>query len=73
MKALLALLRRATLIKTSLAALLVGVLGVGSSELYRILLPKGPGIVGIVWQPDNATVGIKGDWDRLGARQLLVQ
>ncbi|KPB70335.1 hypothetical protein ACKUFS_01085 [Pseudomonas cannabina] len=73
MKALLALLRRATLIKTSLAALLVGVLGVGSSELYRILLPQGPGIVGIVWQPDNATVGIKGDWDRLGARQLLVQ
>ncbi|RMN81970.1 hypothetical protein ALQ52_100258 [Pseudomonas cannabina pv. alisalensis] len=59
--------------KTSLAALLVGVLGVGSSELYRILLPQGPGIVGIVWQPDNATVGIKGDWDRLGARQLLVQ
>lgn len=73
MKALLALLRRATLIKTSLAALLVGVLGVGSSELYRILLPKGPGIVGIVWQPDNATIGIKGDWDKLGARQLLVQ
>ncbi|KPC28617.1 Uncharacterized protein ABJ99_4472 [Pseudomonas syringae pv. cilantro] len=73
MKALLGLLRRATLIKTSLAALLVGVLGVGSSELYRILLPKGPGIIGIVWQPDNATIGIKGDWDKLGARQLLVQ
>ncbi|AHG42483.1 hypothetical protein N018_20540 [Pseudomonas syringae CC1557] len=73
MKALLALLRRATLIKTSLAALMIGVLGIGSSELYRILLPKGPGIVGIVWQPDNATVGIKGNWDKLGARQLLVQ
>ncbi len=32
-----------------------------------------PGIVGIVWQPDNKTVGIKGQWDQLGARELLVQ
>ena len=32
-----------------------------------------PGIVGMVWQPDNATVGIRGDWHRLGARELLVQ
>ncbi|PPS28947.1 hypothetical protein BVY10_15030 [Pseudomonas amygdali pv. morsprunorum] len=30
-------------------------------------------MVGIVWQPDNATVGISGNWDKLGARQLLVQ
>lgn len=27
----------------------------------------------MVWQPDNATVGIKGDWHKLGARELLVQ
>ncbi|MFP3924812.1 MULTISPECIES: hypothetical protein [unclassified Pseudomonas] len=32
-----------------------------------------PGIVGIVWQPDNKTVGIKGQWDQLGAKELLVQ
>lgn len=44
-----------------------------SSELYQLIQPSGPGIVGIVWQPDNATVGISGNWDKLGARQLLVQ
>ncbi|MGV6395673.1 hypothetical protein ACTUVN_000723 [Pseudomonas caspiana] len=35
--------------------------------------PLDPGIVGIVWQPDNKTVNIKGDWQKLGARELLVQ
>ncbi|WP_459742322.1 alpha-amylase family protein [Pseudomonas sp. 3A(2025)] len=35
--------------------------------------PLTPGIVGIVWQPDNATVGIRGDWQKLGAKELLVQ
>ncbi|MDU8418805.1 hypothetical protein RYA60_11165 [Pseudomonas syringae] len=73
MKALAALLRQATLIKTSVAALLVGAIALGTSELYLLIQPKGPGVVGIVWQPDNATVGISGNWDRLGARQLLVQ
>jgi len=73
LKALAALLRQATLIKTSVAALLVGAIALGTSELYLLIQPKGPGVVGIVWQPDNATVGISGNWDRLGARQLLVQ
>lgn len=73
MKALAALLRQATLVKTSVAALLVGAIALGTSELYLLIQPKGPGVVGIVWQPDNATVGISGNWDRLGARQLLVQ
>lgn len=73
MKALAALLRQATLIKTSVAALMVGAIALGTSELYLLIQPKGPGVVGIVWQPDNATVGISGNWDRLGARQLLVQ
>ncbi|KPY25812.1 hypothetical protein [Pseudomonas syringae] len=73
MKALAALLRQATLIKTSVAALLVGAIALGTSELYLLIQPKGPGVVGIVWQPDTATVGISGNWDRLGARQLLVQ
>lgn len=73
MKALATLLRQATLLKTSLAALLVGAIALGTSELYLLIQPKGPGVVGIVWQPDNATVGISGNWDRLGARQLLVQ
>lgn len=35
--------------------------------------PLNPGIVGMVWQPDNLTVGIQGDWHKLGARELLVQ
>ncbi|PBQ16102.1 hypothetical protein CCL09_16650 [Pseudomonas congelans] len=73
MKALATLPRQATLLKTSLAALLVGAIALGTSELYLLIQPKGPGVVGIVWQPDNATVGISGNWDRLGARQLLVQ
>lgn len=37
------------------------------------LKPLNPGIVGMVWQPDNLTVGIQGDWQKLGARELLVQ
>lgn len=28
---------------------------------------------GVVWQPDNATAMPQGNWDRLGARELLVQ
>jgi len=51
----------------------VGAIALGTSELYLLIQPQGPGVVGIVWQPDNATVGISGNWDRLGARQLLVQ
>ncbi|SAK49922.1 hypothetical protein AWB76_01393 [Caballeronia temeraria] len=30
-------------------------------------------IDGIVWQPDNAHADPRGDWDRLGARELIVQ
>jgi len=32
-----------------------------------------PHVEGIVWQPDYATIDPRGKWDRLGARQLLVQ
>jgi hypothetical protein len=32
-----------------------------------------PLVQGIVWQPDNATINPIGQWQRLGARQLLVQ
>ncbi|WP_335945253.1 hypothetical protein [Pseudomonas sp. G166] len=32
-----------------------------------------PNIVGIVWQPDNQTVGINGTWEKLGVHELLVQ
>jgi hypothetical protein len=28
---------------------------------------------GVVWQPDNATTGIRGTWEQIGASQLLVQ
>jgi hypothetical protein len=32
-----------------------------------------PNIDGIVWQPDNATLDPRGNWGKLGVRQLLVQ
>lgn len=61
---------RATSVVTLLAATLVS----GTTMLYVTQSkPLDPGIVGIVWQPDNKTVGIKGDWQKLGARELLVQ
>src|SRR5690348_18250579 len=28
---------------------------------------------GIVWQPDNAHADPRGDWDKLGAHELIVQ
>jgi hypothetical protein len=52
---------------------LLAVVGLAAGALYVVTQPKGPGVVGIVWQPDNATVGIKGEWQKLGARELLVQ
>lgn len=61
------------LLKTSLAALLVGALGVAVDALYELGQRARPNIVGIVWQPDNATVGIQGEWQKLGVRELLVQ
>ena len=32
-----------------------------------------PPIAGTVWQPDGTTLDPRGNWDRLGARELLVQ
>lgn len=32
-----------------------------------------PSMRGVVWQPDAATIRPSGDWERLGARELLVQ
>nr|WP_279291139.1 hypothetical protein [Pseudomonas sp. S25] len=49
-------------------------IGTGIAMLIaNAVKPLNPGIVGMVWQSDNATVGIKGDWHKLGARELLVQ
>lgn len=47
----------------------------GGAALWRTLRssPPGPLVDGIVWQPDNATVGIAGRWHELGAHELLVQ
>jgi hypothetical protein len=59
--------------RASLAVGLLAVVGLAAGALYVVTQPKGPGVVGIVWQPDNATVGIKGEWQKLGARELLVQ
>jgi hypothetical protein len=56
-----------------LAALLASI-AAGIGLLYLTApKPLDPGIVGMVWQPDNKTVGIKGDWQKLGVRELLVQ
>jgi len=53
--------------------MLVAALGVAIHGLYTLGDALRPNIAGIVWQPDNATVGIQGDWDTLGAHELLVQ
>lgn len=46
----------------------------GSALLYDTRqAPAAVAVHGIVWQPDNATVGISGNWHLLGARELLVQ
>lgn len=61
------------LMKSSLAVVLIGSIGLAIGALYELGAKTRPDIAGIVWQPDNATVGIKGDWQKLGVRQLLVQ
>lgn len=68
------LMNRLSLQARLLVGLLLAFIIVGTGLLYAINEePLKPGIVGIVWQPDNPTVGIDGEWDRLGARELLVQ
>lgn len=63
-------LNRATLTTLLLAAMIgTGIAMLSTNEVKALK----PGVVGMVWQPDNATVGIKGDWHKLGARELLVQ
>jgi hypothetical protein len=59
------------LVKATLSVLLIGTLAIAATALYTLM--RRPTIVGIVWQPDNQTVGIQGDWQQLGVRELLVQ
>ncbi|AHZ68111.1 hypothetical protein OU5_1032 [Pseudomonas mandelii JR-1] len=61
--------------RATIAGLLfAAILGTGTGVLYVTdKKAQTPGIVGIVWQPDNKTVGINGHWEKLGARELLVQ
>jgi len=61
--------------RTTIAAGLSAVIvGAGTGALYMTATKAlDPGIVGIVWQPDDKTVGIDGNWEKLGARELLVQ
>lgn len=54
-------------------AALSAVLLVASSALLYGTGPAPAAIRGIIWQPDNTTVGISGNWHKLGARELLVQ
>lgn len=56
-----------------LSALVVCALCVAASALRPLWQTMKPNIAGIVWQPDNATVGIEGDWQKLGVHELLVQ
>ena len=55
------------------AAVLLGVLGLGKGRGQTQGRPARPNIEGIVWQPDTASVDPHGNWNQLGARQLLVQ
>lgn len=56
-----------------MAALLTVALGVAGGAWHLSGQSVKPNIAGIVWQPDNATIGITGAWEQLGVRQLLVQ
>ena len=58
---------------SSLTALLVGVIGLAVGAIVELGQDTRPNIAGIVWQPDNATIGIRGDWQKLGVRELLIQ
>lgn len=64
-----------TLSRTTAGLVLLAATFVTGAALLYVTAkkPLEPGIVGIVWQPDNATVGIRGDWHKLGAKELLVQ
>lgn len=55
------------------AALLLGALLAAGTGTYYMTTSATPNIVGIVWQPDNQTVGINGTWEKLGVHELLVQ
>jgi hypothetical protein len=47
-----------------------------SASLSVVSCAKEPAVApvqGIVWQPDNAHTNPRGDWDRLGAHELIVQ
>lgn len=59
-----ALLRKVTLS-------FVGVLVACSSGC--VTDPSLPQVAGVVWQPDTATISPHGNWERLGATELLVQ
>ena len=52
-----------------------GLLGLTVLTMAPGCSPRGgePPLTGIVWQPDNRTLSPHGTWDRLGARQLLIQ
>ncbi|ALM87336.1 hypothetical protein ASB57_28090 [Bordetella sp. N] len=62
--------RHPTLCAVLLAALLAGAIAAGWWVVQRY---RAPAVTGIAWQVDNRTVGIAGDWQRLGAQELLVQ
>lgn len=58
-----ALVLASGLLAITLYPMLRGALHTGRADLVK----------GIVWQVDNATVGIQGRWQQIGAHQLLVQ
>nr|WP_042298520.1 hypothetical protein [Paraburkholderia bannensis] len=55
-------------------AALAGCFGFGTSALAAPDERAAPPLAqGVVWQPDNAHLDPRGDWQRLGVRDLLVQ
>ncbi|MEN3930188.1 DUF4434 domain-containing protein [Microvirga sp. W0021] len=56
-----------------LASSLAGLSGAAALFWFLKHNPSTFKIRGIAWQPDNATIDIDGNWDKLGITELLVQ
>ncbi|MCB8822800.1 alpha-amylase family protein [Microvirga rosea] len=64
---------RSWLLPTLIVASALSVIALYLALFGTPRIRRGDLVKGIVWQVDNATVGIQGRWETIGARQLLVQ
>src|ERR1700754_4017733 len=65
-----------TLVRNRLlrSARLLRALGVSLALVFSMTrADAAPLVEGVVWQPDNAHADPRGDWERLGVHELLVQ